>query len=56
MIADYPDAPEVPAALFHKGLVYEQDLGELEEAREIYRDLITGYPGTSAAKMAEKHL
>jgi outer membrane protein assembly factor BamD (BamD/ComL family) len=43
-IKDFPDGPKVSMCMFFKGFVYENMLGNLDKAREVYLQFIEKYP------------
>lgn len=53
VIKDYPDFRKAPECLFLKGYVYENYLGDLENARVIYTEFIEKYPDNEFADDAE---
>jgi len=53
IIEDYPDYPKVPEALFLQGYVYENNLGRLDKAKEIYERFLALYPDNDFADDAE---
>jgi len=50
---DYPDYEKSPQCLFLKGYIYENDLGDLEMARQIYEEFLVKYPDDEFADDAE---
>jgi outer membrane protein assembly factor BamD (BamD/ComL family) len=53
VINEYPDFRKVPECLFLKGYVYENYLGDLENARAIYLEFIETYPDNEFADDAQ---
>lgn len=53
VMMEYPDFRKVPECMFLKGYVYENYLGELEEAEMIYRLFLEKYPDNAFADDAE---
>ncbi|MCK5766045.1 MAG: tetratricopeptide repeat protein [Bacteroidales bacterium] len=53
VIQDYPDFRKVPECLFLKGYVYENYLGDLDNAKAIYLEFIEKYPDNEFADDAE---
>lgn len=51
----YPDSPKVPHALLKIAYSYDE-LGQKAEAKAKLQELINGYPGSTAAKLAEERL
>jgi len=49
VINDYPDFRKVPECMFLKGYVYENYLGDLEQARIIYTKFLETYPDNEFA-------
>jgi len=49
VILEYPDFRKVPECFFLKGYVYENYLGDLENAKAIYIDFIKKYPDNEFA-------
>ncbi len=56
IIEQYPDYTKVPEALFLKGYVYENNLGRLDKAREIYEEFLERFPDNDFADDAEVSL
>lgn len=56
IITDYPDYRKTPEALFLKGYVYENNLGRLDKAKEIYEAFLVLYPENEFADDAEVSL
>jgi outer membrane protein assembly factor BamD (BamD/ComL family) len=56
ILNDYPDYRKTPEALFLKGYVYENNLGRLDKAKEIYEAFIEKYPDNEFADDAEVSL
>ncbi len=56
IITDYPDYRKTPEALFLKGYVYENNLGRLDKAKEIYEAFLVLYPDNEFADDAEVSL
>lgn len=49
VMTEYPDFRKIPECLFLKGYVYENYLGELEDARMIYTLFLQKYPDNEFA-------
>ena len=56
ILHDFPDYRKAPEALFLKGYVYENNLGRLDKAKEIYEAFITKYPDNEFADDAQVSL
>ena len=56
IIDEYPEYRKVPEALFLKGYVYENNLGRLDKAEEIYTEFLDKYPDNDFADDAEVSL
>jgi TolA-binding protein len=56
ILNDFPDYRKAPEALFLKGYVYENNLGRLDKAKEIYEAFIAKYPTNEFADDAEVSL
>lgn len=59
ILTDFPNYRKAPEALFLKGYVYENNLGRLDKAKEIYEAFITKYPDnefTDDAKVSLQYL
>jgi tetratricopeptide (TPR) repeat protein len=56
IIEQYPEYTKVPEALFLKGYVYENNLGRLDKAREIYEEFLQRFPENDFADDAEVSL
>lgn len=56
IITDYPNYKKTPEALFLKGYVYENNLGRLDKAKEIYEAFLELYPDNEFADDAEVSL
>jgi outer membrane protein assembly factor BamD (BamD/ComL family) len=56
IINDYPDYKKTPEAMFLKGYVYENNLGRLDKAKEIYEAFLQLYPDNEFADDAEVSL
>jgi len=56
ILNDYPDYRKAPEALFLKGYVYENNLGRLDKAKEIYESFIAKYPDNEFADDAQVSL
>lgn len=53
LVTDYPDYENNPVALFMlASYVYDEQLGDLDKARETYQRIIDEYPGTPFANDA----
>lgn len=50
---EYPDFEKVPQCLFLKGYIYENDLKDLDKAREIYELFLEKFPDDDFADDAE---
>ena len=53
VISEYPDFRKIPECLFLKGYVYENYLGDLDNAKAIYLEFIEKYPDNEFADDAE---
>jgi TolA-binding protein len=53
ILSDYPNFEKTPQCLFLKGYVYENNLGDLQTAKEIYEEFIEKYPDDEFADDAE---
>ncbi len=53
ILNDYPNFEKTPQCLFLKGYVYENNLGDLQTAKEIYEEFIEKYPDDEFADDAE---
>lgn len=53
VISEYPDFMKIPECLFLKGYVYENYLGDLDNAKAIYLEFIEKYPDNEFADDAE---
>jgi len=56
ILNDFPNYRKAPEALFLKGYVYENNLGRLDKAKEIYEAFIAKYPTNEFADDAEVSL
>ena len=56
ILINYPDYRKAPEALFLKGYVYENNLGRLDKAKEIYEKFLKMYPDNEFADDAEVSL
>jgi TolA-binding protein len=56
IINDYPNYKKTPEAMFLKGYVYENNLGRLDKAKEIYEAFLELYPDNEFADDAEVSL
>ena len=59
LIRNYPSDPKAPASMFFKGYIYENNLKDLEKAKEAYLLFIETYPShelVKDAKMSIKNL
>jgi len=56
IIAEYPDFDKLPQCLFLQGYVYENNLGNLQKAKEIYQDFLKKYPNDEFADDAKVSL
>lgn len=56
IIEEYPEYPKVPEAMFLKGYVYENNLGRLDKAKEIYEEFIARFPDNDFADDAKVSL
>jgi len=54
--SDYPTFRKRPECLFLKGYVYENNLGQLDEAKAIYTEFLQKYPDNDFADDAEVSL
>lgn len=55
LVKEFPDSQKITHALL-KGGYCLQELGRTDEARARLQDLVTRYPGTTAARLAEERL
>ncbi len=55
LIDQYPESDQVPDAWYKKGYILEQ-LGNWNDAQEIYQDILDVFAGTPAALAAERQL
>jgi len=55
LIQAYPESAKLPHALLKIAYSYDE-LGQKAEAKAKLQELINGYPGTTAAKLAEERL
>lgn len=53
ILLDYPDYEKAPQCLFLKGYVYENNLGDLQKAKQIYEEFLEKYPEDEFADDAE---
>ena len=51
----YPSSPRVPEALYRAALLHEE-LGETEEARTLLERVISGFPDSDVAELAQQKL
>lgn len=56
IIEEYPNYPKLPEAMFLQGYVYENNLGRLDKAKEIYEKFLELYPNNDFADDAEVSL
>ncbi len=56
IITEFPDYKKTPEAMFLKAYVYENNLGRLDKAKEIYETFLTLYPNNEFADDAEVSL
>jgi outer membrane protein assembly factor BamD (BamD/ComL family) len=56
ILNDFPDYNKAPEAMFLKGYVYENNLGRLDKAKEIYEAFIAKYPNNEFADDAQVSL
>ena len=56
IIAEYPDFDKLPQCLFLQGYVYENNLGNLQKAKEIYQEFLKKYPDDEFADDAKVSL
>jgi TolA-binding protein len=56
ILTDFPDYRKAPEALFLKGYVYENNLGRLDKAKEIYETFMAKYPENEFADDAKVSL
>ncbi len=59
ILKNYPDFGKAPQCLFLKGYVYENSLGDLDNAKKIYEEFLQKYPNddfADDAKMSLKNL
>lgn len=55
VVDQYPDSPKAPDALLKIGYV-QSALGERVKARDTFRQVVSRYPNTTAARLAENRL
>ncbi len=55
LIGEYPDSPKVPDAMLKLGFIAAEQ-NNVAKAKEYLNSLVTRYPGTTAAHLAEKKL
>lgn len=55
LVKEFPDSQKITHAMLKSGYCL-QELGRTDEARARLRDLVTRYPGTTAARLAEERL
>ncbi len=53
ILAKYPDDENAPKAMFLKGFILENDLNNLDGAKEVYTSFIESYPSHEFASAAE---
>ncbi|MEN0050497.1 MAG: tetratricopeptide repeat protein [Bacteroidota bacterium] len=53
LISRYPDTKESEQALFRTAFIYDNDLGEMEKAKETYQAFINKYPNSEFADDAQ---
>jgi outer membrane protein assembly factor BamD (BamD/ComL family) len=51
-IEKYPDNPKAPVSMFFKGYIYENQIKNLDKAKEIYLQFIEKYPDNEFTKDA----
>lgn len=59
IIRKYPNKPEAPMALFMKGFVFENEIGDIDNAGKVYQQFIEKYPDhhlASSAKFLKENL
>ncbi len=56
IIGDYSDFDKLPQCLFLQGYIYENNLGNLQKAKEIYLEFLEKYPNDEFADDAEVSL
>ena len=56
IITEFPDYKKTPEAMFLKAYVYENNLGRLDKAKEIYETFLALYPNNEFADDAEVSL
>ncbi len=56
ILTDYPGYERNPEVAFLMAFTYDEDLKEVELAREAYQEVIEKYPGDMWAKQAEERL
>jgi len=56
IITEFPNYKKTPEAMFLKGYVYENNLGRLDKAKEIYETFLALYPNNEFADDAEVSL
>lgn len=55
VVNNHPNSPKRPDAMLKMGYTY-QELGELDKARATLNDVVTIYPTSTAARLAQKRL
>jgi outer membrane protein assembly factor BamD (BamD/ComL family) len=56
LLANYPDYEKTPSVLFLKAFVYEDQLGDLDNAKKYYEEFLEKYPDSDFADDAEMSL
>ena len=56
ILSEYPDFDKAPQCLFLQGYVYENNLGNLQKAKEIYQEFLKKYPNDEFADDAKVSL
>ncbi|MCE1658678.1 tetratricopeptide repeat protein, partial [Enterobacter hormaechei] len=54
-VKEYPKSQKSGESLYKVGLIM-QDKGQKDKARSVYQQVMKQYPGSNAAKLAEKKL
>jgi tol-pal system protein YbgF len=55
VVNNHPSSPKRPDAMLKMGYTY-QELGDLDQARMTLNDVISNYPASTAARLAQKRL
>jgi TolA-binding protein len=52
IIANYPAFEKLPYCLFLKGFIYENQMGNMDQAKEVYLEFLNKYPDHEMAESA----